>query len=129
METGDSMTTEGSMATDDNRRLIEAYGTHQAPHGNLDPVVEAELAWGNSIERDWRVGDPHLMDWTLVLAEPFHLDLLRETFRFAPGIRIGAFPGTPHGLGPRLTMTDPAYTSIISPLPAGWPDERRTIEL
>ncbi|NUR02166.1 MAG: hypothetical protein HOY79_38225 [Streptomyces sp.] len=115
--------------THDSRQLIVAGGTEEAPHCNFDPVVEAELSWGNRIARDWRILDPHLGNWTLYLERPFHVDLLRVTFRLAPGIGFSAFPGQPNDSGPRMSMSDPTFTSIVSPLPRDWPREYRKIEL
>lgn len=117
------------METPDARRVIAERGTGEAPHCHLDVVVEAELSWGNRIDYDWRIVDPHLMDWTLDLAKPFHLDLLRQSFRFAAGVALGVYPSSSGGFSPRMSLATPDFSSIIAPLPRGWSGEYGRIEL
>lgn len=112
------------MSNDDTRRPIAAHGGADRPQEHLDPVVEAELAWGNRVLSGWGRSDKLLDDRSLTLAYPFHIDRLRQTFRFPPNIRMWAIlprPGYRHDK-PRLLLSDTdAYVTVHSPLPADWP--------
>jgi hypothetical protein len=112
------------MSSDDTRQPIAAHGTGDHPETHLEPVVQAELAWGNRILSPWGRSDKLLDDRSLALAQPFHLDELRATFRFPPTVRMWAIlprPGYRHDK-PRLLLSDTdAYVTIHSPLPEPWP--------
>ncbi|SEO48850.1 hypothetical protein [Actinacidiphila rubida] len=103
---------------------IASSGTPGNRHAHLDPVVEAELAWGNRVSSTWGRTDKLLDDRSLTLAEPFHVAELRRTFRFPANIRLWAIlprPGHPREK-PRMLLTDTdGYVTVHAPLPADWP--------
>jgi len=111
------------MTSDDPRRPIASSGEPGRRYAHLEPIVEAELSWGNRIQSDWRRFDKFLDDRSLTLIWPFHLDKLRETFRFPPTVRLLATlprPGDKHDKG-RLVISDTEdFVMIYSPLPEGW---------
>ncbi|MEC3998616.1 hypothetical protein VSR01_36080 [Actinacidiphila sp. DG2A-62] len=108
----------------DGRRPIAARGWRQQPQAHLEPVVHAELSWGNRIQSPWQRGDKLLDDRTLTLAEPFHVEKLRRTFRFPANIGLWAVlprPGHRHERA-RMVMSDSEeYVTIHTPLPDEWP--------
>jgi hypothetical protein len=112
------------MTDDDTRRLIAPCGTPDRPQAHLEPIVEAELAWGNRVLSKWGRSDKLLDDRSLTLTEPFHIELLRKTFRFPPNVRMWAIlprPGHRHDK-PRLLLSDTdRYVTIHSPLSDDWP--------
>jgi len=57
-------------------------------HGHLRPVLEAELAWGNST-RNGFVHTPQDGAWSVRLREPLHNDRLLAEFEFPPHIKVG----------------------------------------
>jgi hypothetical protein len=107
----------------DDRRPIAAIGWLRRPQAHLEPIVAAELSWGNRIDYDWRRTDKLLDDRTLRLTSPFHLDRLRATFRFPPNVRMYAnLPGPRPGQIGRVLISDfEDYVNIEAPLPEGWP--------
>lgn len=111
------------MTSNDDRRLIAAEGDPDRAYSHLEPIVEAELSWGNSILYDWRWTDKLLDDRTLTLRQPFHVDLLRQTFRFPPNIRMYAmFPRPGYRERGRVMINDlNQYVTIDAPLPKDWP--------
>ncbi|MEU6854824.1 hypothetical protein ABZ901_33430 [Actinacidiphila alni] len=100
--------------------MIPSAGTDDNPHAHLDAVVAAEVGWGNRIERDWYVIDWHFGYWDLVLAKPFHIAELRETFAFPESVVLTATVPRP-GQKPSLFLGDSRFVSITSPLPKDWP--------
>jgi hypothetical protein len=64
---------------DDLSLRIAASGTQENPHAHLDPIVAAELSWGNRIVKNWYVVDYHFGYWDLQLEQPFHVELLRSS--------------------------------------------------
>lgn len=53
----------------------------------LQPTIDAELGWGNEIVHELHQDSDGR--FRVTLAEPLHLDLLRDTFRFPPDVRLG----------------------------------------
>jgi hypothetical protein len=115
----------------DQRLLLATSGYDGMPEAHLEPIVSAELSWGNSIRQSWRRTDPLLDDRRLTLAEPLHVDLLRQTFRFPPSIGMYAVLPRPAGRQEgRLVIGDSAnYVGINSPLPKDWPYGEGPVEL
>jgi hypothetical protein len=114
------------MTSDDPRRPIAPHGDSDRPYGHLEPIVEAELSWGNRIEYNWRRTDKLLDDRTLTLQLPFHIDLLRQTFRFPRNIVLSAMlprPGYRPNRGRLLIDDMDQYATIDSPHPEGWTEE------
>jgi hypothetical protein len=111
---------------DDPRRLIASRGEPGRRYAHLEPIVEAELSWGNRVLSKWGRLDPLLDDRSLSLTAPFHLAQLRETFRFPPTIRLSATlprTGGKRDKG-RMVIADPAdFIMIYAPLPEGWTQE------
>ncbi|MFE0099492.1 hypothetical protein [Streptomyces sp. NPDC059009] len=117
---GDGGSGSGEGGPGDERLRIAASGTRQHPHAHFAPVVEAELSWGNSVVRDWHLMDPKIGGWQLELARPFHVELLRETFRFPPNFAlhvIGAEGPLPL---PRMSLGDKCFMAVVAPAPKGW---------
>jgi hypothetical protein len=115
----------------DQRLLLAASGYAGMPEAHLEPLVSAELSWGNSIRQSWRRTDRLLDDRRLTLARPLHVDLLRQTFRFPPSIGMYAVLPRPatHQEG-RLMIGDSAnYVGIDSPLPKDWSFGEGPVEL
>ncbi|MEE4544880.1 hypothetical protein V2S66_23305 [Streptomyces sp. V4-01] len=109
---------------------VQPAGTGDNPHAHLDPVVAAEVRWGNRVERDWHITDPHFGYWDLTLARPFHLERLRAEFRFPPTIGLAAVASRPGGQRASMSLGDSAnLVGITAPLPAGWPDADADIGL
>ncbi|MGN6245177.1 MAG: hypothetical protein ACTHOD_19865 [Motilibacteraceae bacterium] len=54
---------------------------------SLQPAIDAEISWGNAGRLDWTM-DPHNETWVARLRDPMHATRLRETFDFAPGVRL-----------------------------------------
>lgn len=110
-------------AEGDARVRIAAAGTPVEPYAHLQPVIEAELSWGNRVLSKWGRSDPLLDDRTLSLAHPLHVELLRERFRFPPNVKLYAIlprPGYRHEKA-RLLLSDTGrYVAVHSPLPADW---------
>lgn len=110
--------------TTDERQPIAATGTREQPQAHLEPVVAAELGWGNRVLSKWGRSDKLFDDRSLTLAHPFHVEELRRTFHFPPNIHLYAIlprPGYRHDK-PRMLMTDvDGYVTIHAPLPADWP--------
>ncbi len=104
-----------------SRVTVATAGTPDNPHAHLDPVVEAEVRWGNEIAEDWHVTDPHFGYWGLVLARPFHLDALREHFRFPPSVGLRVVAAGPGGQRPSMSLGDRLnFVGITTPLPGDW---------
>ncbi|MEW2522305.1 hypothetical protein [Actinacidiphila alni] len=114
---------------DDSRVPIAAAGTDDNPHAHLDAVVAAEVGWGNRIERDWYITDPHFGYWDLRLARPFHVAELRAAFRFPGSVVLMAIGKRPGGQAPSLSMGDSRFVGITSPLPKDWPYGEGVVEL
>jgi hypothetical protein len=114
---------------DDTRLRIAASGTQDNPHSHLDPIVAAELSWGNRVVKNWYVTDWHFGYWDLQLEKPFHVELLRNTFRFAPNIKLFATGHHPGGQQPQMGLGDSRFVGISAPLPKEWPAVDREIEL
>jgi len=114
------------MASADPRRPIASAGTRERPQTHLEPVVEAELSWGNQIELEWGRLDKFLDDRSMSLMRPLHIEKLRETFRFPPHVLLSATlprPTYKHDRG-RLVISDTEnFVMIYSPLPEGWTEE------
>jgi hypothetical protein len=112
------------MSDDDNDRCgLASSGTPENRHAHLEPVVSAELRWGNSIEYGWRRVDPLMDDRSLRLARPFHIERLRKSFLFPPDISLTAVLPRPgcRERG-RLILEDAnERVAIDSPLPDAWP--------
>ncbi|CCB73210.1 MULTISPECIES: hypothetical protein [Streptomycetaceae] len=113
----------------DTRLLIAASGTEESPHAHLDPVVAAEVSWGNRIVRDWYITDWHFGFWDLRLERPFHVELLRSTFRFPPNVKLFTIGHHAGGQEPKMGMGDGRFVGITAPLPQGRPTVDREIEL
>ncbi|WP_434594701.1 hypothetical protein [Streptomyces sp. A5-4] len=105
--------------TDDMRTLLAAAGSATNPHAHLGPVVAAEVAWGNQVVKDCYVVDWHFGDWSLGLARPFHVDLLRETFRFAPETRLVNVAPRPGGQPGRMSLAGSSFAAVSAPIPPG----------
>ncbi|MCM2418792.1 hypothetical protein [Streptomyces sp. RKAG293] len=116
---------------DDVRAPIAAAGTRENPHAHLDPIVAAELSWGNRITKDWHIVDYHFGDWLLTLEKPFHVDRLRETFVFPGTIRLGTYARHSDGSGGvRMCLGDQLnLMGIEAPLPKDLPAVNAEIEL
>src|SRR4030088_842173 len=110
------------MTSNDDRRLIASGGDPDRPYSHLEPVVAAELSWGNRVLSNWGRTDPLLDDRTLSLMRPFHIDQLRQTFRFPPTVRLYAMlPRPGYREKGRLLLSDTErYVTIYSPLPKEW---------
>jgi hypothetical protein len=107
---------------DHEREPVATSGTADHPHAHLNPVVEAELSWGNEVAEDWHVTDPHFGYWGLTPARPFHVDALRERFRFPASVRLRVVAGGPGGQKPSMFLGDRvAFVGITAPLPGDWP--------
>jgi len=114
------------VTSDDRRHLLASRGEPGRPYTHLQPIVEVEEFWGNRVKYDWCRTDKLLDDRTLTLRDPFHLDRLRETFRFPPNIRLYAVlprPGYKHDIGRLLISDTEDFVKIESPLPEGWTEE------
>ncbi|MCW2506037.1 MAG: hypothetical protein JWO79_4321 [Actinomycetia bacterium] len=114
------------MTSDDRRRPIAPHGEPDRRYAHLEPIVEAELSWGNRVDYNWRRLDKLLDDRILTLMEPFHIGLLRRTFLFPPNIRLYAVlprPGYKHDVGRLLISDTEDFVKIDSPLPEGWTEE------
>jgi hypothetical protein len=70
------------------RTRIADSSTDDTPYGHLLPVLNAELAWGNST-RDAFVHAPQDGAWSARLREPLHVDRLLAEFDFPDHIRVG----------------------------------------
>lgn len=57
------------------------------PWSHLEPVVAAELSWGNTVLRPFRYESHGTYD--LDVGAPLHLDRLRERFAFPDHIALG----------------------------------------
>jgi hypothetical protein len=108
---------------DDDRCSLASGGTPESRHAHLEPIVSAELRWGNSIQYGWRRVDPLLDDRSLRLARPFHVEQLRKSFRFPPNISLTAvLPRPGYRERGRLILEDANdFVAIDSPLPDVWP--------
>jgi hypothetical protein len=115
----------------DDRTPIAPKGAPGNPHAHLDPVVQAELSWGNALARDWydpnpKVGDPLRCE----LRRPLHVERLRAAFAFPPTVRLSTSAPRGKGQRPLLHLYDArGWVQITSPLPDGWPVEDREIAL
>jgi hypothetical protein len=103
----------------DDRLRIASRGSFDSPHRHLDPVVEAELRWGNRIAEHWFV-DRRVGSAILRLREPLHVDLLRRTFVFPPGFRLRTVGPRPDR-EPTMALADAEHVGISGPLPPGFP--------
>ena len=116
----------------DSRRAIAAMGLPDRPEAHLDPVVQAELAWGNRVLSMWGRLDKLLDDRSLTLARPFHVEGLGRAFRFPANVRLYAvLPRPGHQDGPPcLQLSDvDRFVTIRSPLPEDWPHGEGQVEL
>jgi hypothetical protein len=103
---------------------IAASGTDDSPYAHLEPVVAAEVSWGNRVLSKWGRSDPLLDDRSLTLMYPLHVELLRQAFRFPPNITLHAIlprPGYRHDKARLLLSDADHYVAIHSPLPKDWP--------
>jgi hypothetical protein len=115
---------------ENSRLLIASSGTKENPHAHLDPVVAAEVAWGNRIVQGWHIPDPHFGFWDLTLAQPFHVEELRATFRFPDTIGLSVIASRPGGQRLSMSLGDSRnFVGITAPPPKGWPDADADIEL
>lgn len=117
------------MAANDERLRIAAHGTSDNYHAHFDPIVSAELAWGNRIARDWHLVDPKVGGYELTLAYSFHVELLKKTFRFPPNITLGVVGSESRVHGRRMSMGDKYMVGITAPFPKDWPAGDGRIEL
>ncbi|MFI1092152.1 hypothetical protein [Streptomyces sp. NPDC020917] len=109
---------------------IARSGTPGNPHAHLDPLVEAEIRWGNEVAEDWHITDPHFGYWGLTLARPFHVDELRAHFTFPPSFTLGVTGSRPGGQKPSMSLGDRLnFVGISAPIPPGWPDADTAIPL
>jgi hypothetical protein len=109
---------------------IQDSGTKDNPHAHLDPVIAAEIGWGNQVVRDWHITDPHFGYWDLTLARPLHLDLLRAAFRFPDHIGLSVIASRPGGQRPSMSLGDTRnLVGVTAPPPPGWPDADADIDL
>lgn len=69
-------------------RRIAASSTDGTAYGHLLPVLEAELAWGNTCRDGFRYV-PRSDEWYAQLGKPLHIDRLLAEFSFPPHIRVG----------------------------------------
>lgn len=106
----------------DARRLIASAGTPERVYAHLEPIVEAELSWGNRVRSTWRRLDKLLDDRTLSLRDPLHVDLIKQTFRFPGTVQMWAvLPRPGHREKGRLLISDTtAFVTVDSPLPQDW---------
>jgi hypothetical protein len=102
--------------------VIAAAGKPGHDYAHLEPIVEAELSWGNRIFSNWGRTDKLLDDRTLALRDPFHVDLIRQTFRFPDSVQMWSVLRRPGHREPGgfLISDTVAYATISSPLPHDW---------
>lgn len=109
---------------------IQDSGTKDNPHAHLDPVIAAEIGWGNQVVRDWHITDPHFGYWDLTLARPFHVDRLRTAFHFPGTIGLSVVASRPGGQRASMSLGDTRnFVGITAPPPTGWPDADTAIDL
>jgi hypothetical protein len=116
----------------DSRKPIATMGLPDRPEVHLDPVVRAELAWGNRVQSAWGRLDKLLDDRSLTLARPLHVEELRRSFRFPANVRLYAALPRPERQGgaPGLQLSDvDRFVTIRSPLPGDWPYGEGEVEL
>src|SRR5690242_11349990 len=89
----------------DDRLRIAVSGTRDNPHAHLDPVVSAEISWGNRVVRDWYT-EHHVGYWEIRLERPLHVELLRKTFRFPPTIGLAVTNTASDTREPVMTLSD-----------------------
>lgn len=58
------------------------------PWQHLQPVLDAEVDWGNS-SRDGFVYVPQDGEWSALMRRPLHVEALEAAFEFPPGVRVG----------------------------------------
>ncbi|MEW2522304.1 hypothetical protein [Actinacidiphila alni] len=111
-------------AAADRRVPLAPTGLPDRPEAHLEPVVAAEVAWGNRVLAPWSRTDPLLDDRALSFLYPMHVELLRAKFRFPASVTLHAIlprPGYRREKA-RLLLTDTdRYVTIHSPLPEDWP--------
>lgn len=109
--------------------LIAAAGTEDNPHAHLEPIVAAEVRWGNRVLRDWYVIDPHFGYWDLKLARPFHVEELRAAFVLPATIGMSVVATRRGRQRATMSLGDTRnFVSITSPLSPDWPDADTEIE-
>src|SRR5690348_3508817 len=118
-----------TQSQNDTRLRIATSGTQENPHAPLDPIVAAEVSWGNRIVKDWYIPDYHFGYWDLKLEQPFHGELLRTTFRFPPNVKLFTTGHHPGGQKPEMGLGDSSFVGISASLPKDWPAVDREIEL
>lgn len=69
------------------RRRIDACSKDGTAYGHLQPVLEAELSWGNTCRDGFRYV-PRNDEWNAHLGKPLHIDRLLAEFEFPPNIRV-----------------------------------------
>ena len=82
----------------------------------LQPVVDAELSWGNIADGGFRaVG--HGDGWTLSFRKPLHMDRLRDRFLFPHIVEL-------YDVEPRTEVIDTRFPyqeiRITGDIPLGW---------
>ena len=68
-------------------RRIAHQSSDGTRYGHLLPVLEAELAWGNTCRDGFRY-EPRQDEWHAHLGSPLHVDRLLAEFEFPPHIRV-----------------------------------------
>lgn len=89
-------------------RRIAPSSTDGTAYGHLVPVLEAELAWGNTCRDGFRYV-PRNDEWNAHLGKPLHIDRLLAEFDFPPHIRVVRSPD-----GSTLVADDQSLVSLTA---------------
>jgi len=120
------------MTTDSTRRRIASHGAPGAPYAHLQPIVDAELGWGNlpGVRRGWYQPDPahYPGRWSYDLDQPLHVEQLRAAFSFPENVRLGVF-APQAGHRPAMTVGDGRGVGVTAPAPRDWPHGEGFVDL
>jgi hypothetical protein len=110
------------MTTEHPRLRVASRGAPDRPYAHLQPIVEAELGWGNRARSPrWFQPDPahDPSVWYFDLDQPFHVEELRAAFVFPDNVRLGVFAPGPRQ-PPRMSLGDGNRIGITAPCPRDW---------
>jgi len=116
--------------SEDARIPITSSLSRDNRHVHVDPLVDAEVRWGNEIAEDWHITDSRLSHWGLTLARPFHVDEVRARFSFPSDVGLYVVGARRRREVPTMCLSDIlGVARVTAPLPEDWPHGEGQVEL